>query len=113
MSDTPKLPDEVQKLLDNGHTVILRACGLGTYFAVCVKKRTEAAELVGDAVDKAIGWTGEVDDDGEREFGDAMPGVVGTDDFTPSQALYRLTEKATTGRIVGAPGGDEEGPPAR
>jgi hypothetical protein len=26
-----------------------------------------------------------------------------TDDFTPSKALYRLTEKAITGRIVGAP----------
>lgn len=100
MSDTPKSADDVQKLLDNGYTVVLRICGLGSYFAVCAKPGSEADTLIGDAVDKAIGWTGGVEEDGSREFDDPMPGVTETDDFTPSQVLYRLTEKATTGRIA-------------
>lgn len=102
MSDTPIAADDVRKLIDNGHTVILRSSGMGSYFAVAVKPGTEADTIITDAVDKCLGWDGEEPEPGEdgREFDDNMPGVVDTDDFTPSQALYRLTEKATTGRIV-------------
>lgn len=103
MSNTPKVADDVQKLLDNGHTVVLRMCGLGSYMALSVKDDTEAGETLNDAIDTCLGWDGEeaVDSDQGREFDDNMPGVIETDDFTPSQALYRLTEKVTTGRIVG------------
>lgn len=102
MNHTPNSTDDLRKLLDNGHTVVLRQCNLGTYFAVCVKRGTEAEELVSDAVDRAIGWTGEYEDEQKttKEFDEAMPGVVETEDFSPSEALYRLVEKATTGRIV-------------
>lgn len=100
-SKSPPVPsaDELKKLLDNGHTVVLRMCGLGSYFAMSVKDGGLAALLLNDAIDKCLGWTGEEDEDG-RDFDENMPGVVETDDFTPAKVLYRLTEKATTGRIV-------------
>jgi hypothetical protein len=60
VSDTPKLPDECKKLLDNGWTITLFANPLGSYTAEC--------EHIS----------------GRHEI---------TDDFEPSQALYRLTEK--------------------
>jgi len=71
MSDTPKLADECKKLLDNGHCIVLYANALGSY---------TAATLTQDQVDELD--TGEL-----------------TDDFEPSQALYRLTEKVF-GNIV-------------
>ncbi len=100
MSDTPNAADDCMKLLDAGHTIILRKSGMGSYLAVCVSKETSAGILVENAVDLALGWDGGPDPRGEREFDDNMPGVTDTDDFTPSQALYRLTEKATTGNIA-------------
>jgi hypothetical protein len=101
MSSTPKSADDAIKLTDNGHTIVLRRSGLGSVYAVYLKSGSEAHQLVSDAVDKAIGWDGVEPEDGEdREFGDCMEGVVETDDFSVSQVLYRLTEKATTGRIV-------------
>lgn len=102
MSDkvTAGTADDVKKLLDAGHTVVLRTCGLGSYFAVCVQKGTEAERTLSDAVDTCLGWDGEEVAGGDREFDDNMPGVVETDDFSPSKVLYRLTEKVTTGRIV-------------
>ncbi len=66
ISDTPKLADECQKLLDNGWTVTLFRNDLGSYTATA--ERGTESEI--------------------------------TDDFLPSQALYRLTEKVG-GNIVG------------
>lgn len=64
MSDTPKHADDCMKLLDNGWTVKLFKNGLGSYTARAVKPGKNGAKA-----------------------------NVITDDFTPSQALYRLTEK--------------------
>jgi hypothetical protein len=102
MSATAKSADDVMKLLDGGQTVVLRKNGLGTYTAVAVKASSPAACELSDAIDKAVGWDGDSGDENgdDRDFGDPMPGVVETDDFTPSQALYRVTEKATTGRTA-------------
>lgn len=80
MSDTPKLADEVKKLLDNGAYVVLYRNGLGSYTAVALRN-----ELTGE-VQNVINMT---DDMG--------PHI--TDDFEPSQALYRLAEKSL-GNIV-------------
>lgn len=66
MSDTPKLADECQRLLDNGWIIILFRSELGSYTAAAYPPEVEI-ELEGDATI--------------------------TDDFLPSQALYRLTEK--------------------
>jgi len=102
MSDTKANADDVMKLLDQGHIVVLWRNGLGSYTAVCVKNGSRVYYAINDQVDLAIGWDGVsgIDAPENREFGDEMPGVVETDDHTPSQALYRLTEKATTGRIA-------------
>lgn len=108
MSESKNSPvpsaDELKKLLDNGHTVVLRMCGLGSYFGMSVKAGTEAHTVLNDAVDKCLGWDGidpapDADTD-VRDFDDEMPGVVETDDFTPAKLIHRLVEKATTGRIV-------------
>lgn len=93
MSDTPKQADDATKLIDNNWIIVLRKSGLGSCFAVAIKPGSVAEELLNDCVAELLGWDGE-------DFGDNMPGVVETDDFTISQALYRLTEKATTGRIA-------------
>lgn len=69
---TPSLPDECVKLLDNRWNIVLFKNGLGSYSAVATK------ELPPESV---------IDE-----------GVI-TDDFTPSKALYRLTEKVF-GNIV-------------
>ena len=98
--NTPKAADDAMKLLDAGHIIVMRKCAMGSYYAVCASQGTEAAQLISDALEKAIGWDGIDGDEHEREFGDCMPGVTETDDFTPSQVLYRLTEKATTGEIA-------------
>jgi hypothetical protein len=91
MSDTPKLPDECKKLLDNGWLVQLFRNDLGSYSAVALSK--SAAGLVQAALDEAIC---EIDDD---DIEAVKRGRVITDDFEPSQALYRLTEKVF-GRIA-------------
>lgn len=75
MSDTPKAADEVKKLLDNDWTVLLYKNQLGSYTAVALKPGDDLDDLPADS----------------NQI---------TDDFEPSQALYRLTEKCLTGRIV-------------
>lgn len=67
MSDTPKLADECKKLLDNGWTIDLYKNALGSYTAVARRP--------------------------DECLGDEVPDEQITDDFEPSQALYRLTEK--------------------
>ena len=81
MSDTPNSADDVMKLLDNGWKVTLFANALGSYTARAIRPKPGQSKRQRDRL-------GTVND------------VVETDDFTPSQALYRLTEKATTGRIA-------------
>ena len=76
MSNTPAAADDVMKLLDRGYTVMLRRNELGSYTAIALPEGTESVDDVID-YDRFV-----------------------TDDFTPSQALYRLTEKVTTGRIA-------------
>lgn len=68
MSNTPKLPDECKRLLDNGWNVLLFRNELTSYTAVAFQD--------GQAIEEAM----EI----ERQI---------TDDFEPSQALYRLSEK--------------------
>lgn len=70
MSDTPNNADACKKLLDNGWRITLFRNRLGSYTA---EARTA---------------------DPSAEVGRFL-----TDDFTPSQALYRLTEKVF-GNIV-------------
>jgi hypothetical protein len=74
MSNTPKLADECKKLLDNKWGITLFKNDLGTYTAVASRPGQNIAEAM--EVDSQI-----------------------TDDFEPSQTLYRLTEKVY-GRIV-------------
>lgn len=74
MSDTPKLADECQKLLDNGWTITMLRNGMGSYTAIA--SRGDQVPEDAQDIDKQI-----------------------TDDFLPSQALYRLTEKVL-GNIV-------------
>jgi hypothetical protein len=76
MSNTPQLADEAKKLLDNKWTITLFKNDLGTYTAIASKP----GEHIADAQEN------------DSQI---------TDDFEPSQALYRLTEKVY-GRIVGA-----------
>jgi uncharacterized protein YeeX (DUF496 family) len=80
---TPNKADDVRKLLDSGACVVLYRNELKTYTAVCVRPIDLAYADIAGVIE-------EMQDDG--------PHI--TDDFTPSKALYRLTEKATTGRIV-------------
>lgn len=75
MSDAPKAADDVMKLLDAGWNVTVFKNGLGSY--------------------TAYAWKGKQP---RTPYG--LPDHQVTDDFTPSQALYRLTEKVTTGRIA-------------
>ncbi len=77
MSDTLKDADHVKELLEQeGAAVVLFKSDLGSYSAVCVPFAD-----VWNAVDGANH--------------DAI-----TDDFEPSQALYRLTEKVLRGVVV-------------
>lgn len=72
MSDTPKLADECKRLLDNGWSITIYRNQLGSY--------TARASC------------------GDRNTGRPRLKII-TDDFEPSQALYRLTEKVF-GKIV-------------
>lgn len=72
MSDTPTLADECKKLLDNGWEILLFRNQLGSYTA-----RTRVQTY-------------------NRKRNPKKPTiykVFETDDFEPSQALYRLAEK--------------------
>lgn len=91
MSETPKLADECKKLLDNGWIVQLYRNELGSYSAVALSGK--AIQITQKALNEAAL---EIEAD---EADDVKRGRVITDDFEPSQALYRLTEKVF-GRIV-------------
>ena len=91
MSDTPKLADECKRLLDNGWLVQLFRNDMGSYSAVALSQ--SAATAVQAALDDALLEIDEEDVDAVKR------GRVITDDFEPSQALYRLTEKVF-GNIV-------------
>lgn len=75
MSDTTSAADDAAKLLDNGWNIMLFKSELGSYTAVAFR----GYETPVQAMEK------------ENQI---------TDDFTVSQALYRLTEKFTTGRVA-------------
>lgn len=91
MSNTPKLPDECKKLLDAGWRIVLYKNQLGSYTAVGVS--AESAGPIIDALEV-------VDPDPEcKTIGRLHEGYCITDDFEPSQVLYRLTEKVF-GNIV-------------
>lgn len=75
MSNTPKNADACLRLLDNGWQILLLKNGLGTYSAIAIDVKKQTAEEA-CKIDKQI-----------------------TDDFLPSQALYRLSEKMI-GNIV-------------
>ena len=68
MSDTPKNADAIKRLLDNKWCVLLSRNELGSYTAIAIGE------------DQTIEDAAEI----ERQI---------TDDFEPSQVLYRLTEK--------------------
>lgn len=74
MSDTPKLADECKKLLDNDWTITLYRNELGSYSAVASRPNEDPLDA----------------QENENQI---------TDDFEPSQVLYRLTEKVY-GRIA-------------
>jgi hypothetical protein len=65
---TPRLPDECKKLLDNNWNILLFRNTFGSYSACAFRD----GETIEDAMEK------------ESQL---------TDDFEPSSALYRLTEK--------------------
>lgn len=74
MSDTPKLPDECKRLLDNGWMIVLcKSDALGDYTAMAV--RTGKAVR---AINRAL---------------KTIPNNQLTGDFEPSQALTRLSAK--------------------
>lgn len=75
MSDTPKEADECKKLLDNGWSIMLAKNSMGSYTAIAMRPHQSPEYAVTQ----------------ENQT---------TDDFEPSQALYRLTEKVVTARIV-------------
>ena len=74
MTDTPNRADDCQKILDNGHTIVLFRSGMGSYTAAVI---TASRFSIEDLPESSI-----------------------TDGFTPSKALYRLSEKFTTGRTA-------------
>ncbi len=67
--------NDVKKLLDNGWCVCIFRNGLDSYTAFATGQE-DAVALCEDLEERLI-----------------------TDDFEPSIALYRLTEKVTTGKI--------------
>lgn len=78
MSDTPKNADECKKLLDNGWGIVLYKNQLGSYTACAVIPKHM------DDIHGAV-----------KKYNDLL-----TDDFEPSQALYRLTEKVLNDEIA-------------
>jgi len=69
--------NDLRKLLDNGHYVLIFRNCLGSYTTVAIKPSVSLIDMIDEADDSHI-----------------------TDDFTPKKAFYRLVEKVTTGRIV-------------
>lgn len=78
MSDTPKLPDESKRLLDNGWMIVLYKSPLDDYAAVALNAGFESDCRAIMAVRKAVKHVSE----------DQI-----TSDFEPSQALTRLASK--------------------
>lgn len=78
MSDTPKLPDECKRLLDNDWMVVLYKSEMQDYAAVALNPRQYEQLRAMKAVNRAIR---------------TIPDGQLTSDFEPSQALTRLTEK--------------------
>lgn len=74
MSDTPDSPNDCMKLLDADWRILLFKNDMGSYSAVALKPGQDLMEAM----------------EHENQI---------TDDFTPTQALYRLTEKVF-GRIA-------------
>lgn len=68
--------DESMKLMDAGYRVLLFKNDLGSYTAIAIKPSQDFDEA----------------SENDRQI---------TDEFTPSKALHRLTEKLVFGRIVG------------
>jgi hypothetical protein len=87
VSDTPKLPDECKKLLDNGWAIVMFSNGLGSYTAVALSRKTDNERRAIKSTAKAM------KDIPENQI---------TDDFEPSQALKRLTDKVFGLRDGGA-----------
>ena len=79
MSDTPNATDDCMKLLDNGWAIGIFKNGLGSYTAYAYRDNGKSKRRP------------------TSSYG--LPENQVTDDFTPSQALYRLTEKVL-GRIA-------------
>jgi len=79
MSQTLHLADESKKLLDNGYAILLYRNMLDSYTGV-VFQSGPMSEVLGNAIEETD----------EARI---------TDDFEPSQVLYRLTEKVF-GNIV-------------
>ena len=73
--------DDAAKLLDNGWVILLFRRQLGSYTARAIRPFHLEADM---------------------QYDDTKTDVVTTTNFTISKALYRLTEKVTTGRIVGS-----------
>lgn len=76
MDDKPNVVNDCMKLLDRGRAIVLFRNQLGSYTAAAI------------GVEEAVSATCE------------LPERLITDDFTPSDALYRIVEKVTTGRIA-------------
>lgn len=81
MSDTVNRADDCQKILDNGHVIVMYRGGMGSYLAAVIDDPRKLPPTLDRLVDR-------------------LPEHCLTDDFTPSQALYRLAEKFTTGRVA-------------
>lgn len=78
MSDTPKLPDECKRLLDNGWMIVLVKSAIGDYAATALGSDSNAERRAVKVVGLAM---------------EAIPENQLTSDFEPSQALTRLTDK--------------------
>jgi hypothetical protein len=99
MSETPSAADDAMKLLDRGDTLVLFRSRTGSYTAVCFRGGSPAGGAVRDVVEECLCL--DEKPEGERASAlDEFRTATVTDDFTPSRVLYRLSEKATTGRIV-------------
>jgi hypothetical protein len=78
MSDTPKLPDECKRLLDNRWMIVLLKSDLSDYTAMAIGRGSENEVRARKAINRAI---------------KTVPENQLTGDFEPSQALTRLPQK--------------------
>lgn len=74
MSDTPNRADDCQKILDNGHAVVVFKNDMGSYTAAVLGA--------------------------ERFSIEDLPESSIADGCTPAQAIYQVAEKFTTGRVA-------------